>query len=282
MSVKIITDSGSDIPQDYAKKVGIRVIPLVFRFDDKEEFLDGVSLSSYEFYKRLEESENLPKTSQISPYKYSEVFKEETADGSDAVYLSISSGVSGCFQSATLAASDFDGKVKVFDSKHFCISLRVLAEYALRLAKEGKSADEIMEELEKAREKVRIIAVFATLENLRKGGRLSGAAAFVGEVLSIKPMITITDGGVDVLDKVRGMKKGYHWMRDYIEKEGGIDLSMPYAIAYSGTDDSNIKGFVEGNRDLYNNDPDIPLSYVVATVGTYAGPGAIATAYFVK
>ena len=281
MSVKIITDSGSDIPQDYAQKVGIRVIPLVFRFGS-EEFYDGVSLNSYEFYKRLEEEENLPKTSQISPFKYAEVFKEETADGSDAVYLSISSGVSGCFQSASLAAADFDGKVKVFDSKHFCISLRVLTEYALRLSKEGKSADEIIAALEKAREKVRIIAVFATLDNLRKGGRLSSAAAFVGEVLSIKPIITITDGQVEVLDKVRGMKKGYKWMRDYVEKEGGIDLSMPYAIAYSGTDDVNIKGFVEGNSDLYNGDQDIPLSYVGATVGTYAGPGAIATAYFVK
>lgn len=281
MSVKIITDSGSDLSQEDALKEGIKVIPLVFRFADGE-FADGVDLSNHEFYERLENNDELPKTSQISPYQYTEVFKEAVADGSEVVYLSISSGVSGCFQSATLASKDFDGKVKVFDSKHFCISLRILAEYAKRLADEGKNADEIMAELEKAREKVRIIAIFATLENLKKGGRISSTAAFVGEVLSIKPIITISDGGVGILGKVRGMKKGYTAMREYVLNDGGIDLTMPYAVAYSGTDDANINGFLEGNRDLYDNAEDIPLSYVGATVGTYAGPGAIATAYFVK
>lgn len=281
MGVKIITDSGSDISQEYARQIGVRVIPLVFRFDD-QEYNDGVDLSNYEFYEKLENCEELPKTSQISPYRYSEVFKEETAEGSEAVYISISSGVSGCFQSATLAASEFDGKVKVFDSRHFCISLRILVEYAARLSKEGKNADEIMTLLEEAQKKVRIIAIFATLENLKKGGRISSAAAFVGGMLSIKPVITITDGKVDVLGKVKGMKNGYKAMREYIENDGGIDLSMPFSVAYSGTDDTNINGFMEGNRDLFGNAADLPLSYVGATVGTYAGPGAIAAAYFVK
>ncbi|MBQ6492803.1 MAG: DegV family protein [Erysipelotrichaceae bacterium] len=281
MSVKIITDSGSDLPHDVAEKEGITVLPLVFRFGE-EEYLDGVTMSPAEFYKRMDEEEELPKTSQISPYQYAEAFKKATEDGSEAVYISISSGVSGCFQSATLAAQDFDGRVKVYDGKHFCISLRILAEYAKRLADEGKSADEIVALLDKAEEKVRIIAVFNTLDNLKKGGRISSTAAFVGEVLSIKPYLTITDGKVNILGKVRGMKKGYQAMREYIEKEGGIDLSMPFAIAYSGADSANIDGFVEANRDLYDNCEDIPLSYVGATVGTYSGPGAIAIAYFVK
>ena len=281
MSVKIITDSGSDISQEYAAQIGVRVIPLVFRFSDGE-YLDGVDMSNHEFYERLENEEELPKTSQISPYRYSEVFNEETADGSDAVYISISSGVSGCFQSATLAAKEFDGKVKVLDGQQFCISLRILVEYAARLSKEGKSADEIYDLLVEAQKKVRIIAVFATLDNLKKGGRISATAAFVGEVLSIKPYLTITDGVVNILGRVKGMKNGYKAMRDYILAEGGIDMSMPYSVAYSGTDSSNIDGFIEENRDLYDNLPEIPLSYVGATVGTYAGPGAIATAYFVK
>ena len=280
MSVKIITDSGSDMSQERAKKLGIRVIPLTFRFGT-EEYLDGVTMSSKEFYERMEREEELPKTSQIPPYRYGEVFKEETADGSDAIYICISSGVSGCVQSATLAASEFDGKVRVFDSKHFCISEALLAEYAKRLADEGKDLDTIYSELEKAREKVRIIAVFATLENLRKGGRISSTAAFVGEMLSIKPFITITDGGVGVLGKVRGMKKGFQAMREYILNEGGIDPDMPCGFAYSGSDDTNIKEFIEKNHDLYP-DREIPLSYVGATVGTYAGADAVATAYFVK
>ena len=280
MSVKIVTDSGSDMSQTRAEKLGIKVMPLTFRFGN-DEYLDGVTMTPKEFYERMDAEEELPKTSQISPFQYSEVFKELSADGSDVLYVCISSGVSGTIQSATLAAKEFDGKVRVFDSRHFCISEGLLAEYAKRLADEGKTLDEIYAALEEARDKVRIIAVFATLENLKKGGRISSSAAFVGEVLSIKLLITITDGGVDVLGKLRGMKKGYQAMRDHILAEGGIDLSMPCGFAYSGSDDTNINEFIAMNKDLYG-DVDVPISYVGATVGTYAGAGAIATAYFVK
>ena len=280
MSVKIVTDSGSDISQARAKELGITVLPLTFRFGT-EEYLDGVTMTPKEFYDRLEKEAELPKTSQIPPFRYSEVFKELTADGSDVLYVCISSGVSGTIQSATMAASEFDGKVKVFDSRHFCISEGLLAEYAKRLADEGKDLDEIYNELNRVRGKVRIIAIFATLENLKKGGRISSTAAFVGEVLSIKPLITITDGVVDIPGKVRGMKKGYLAMREHILNEGGIDLTMPCGYAYSGSDDTNINEFIEMNKDLYG-DLEVPTSYVGATVGTYAGSGAIATAYFVK
>ncbi|MBO7697807.1 MAG: DegV family protein [Erysipelotrichaceae bacterium] len=280
MGVKIVTDSGSDMPQARARELGITVLPLTFRFGN-DEYLDGVTMTSKEFYERMEQEPELPKTSQITPYRYTEVFKELTADGSDVLYICISSGVSGTIQSATMAASEFDGKVRVFDSRHFCISEALLAEYAKRLADEGKSLDEIYDAVEKARDKVRIIAIFATLENLKRGGRISSTTAFVGEVLSIKPLITITDGVVDIPGKVRGMKKGYQAMRDYILNEGGIDLSMPCGFAYSGSEDTNINEFIAMNKDLYG-DVDVPTSYVGATVGTYAGPGAIATAYFVK
>ncbi len=281
MSVRIISDSGCDISQAYAEKLGVKIIPLIFRFGE-EEYLDGVDMSSEEFYRRMEEEEELPKTSQISPYRYSEAFAEAVKDGSEVVYLSISSGVSGSIQSAILAAREFDDKVKVFDSRHFNISQRVLVEYAKRLADEGRNADEIVALLEEALKKVRIIAVFATLENLKKGGRISSAEAFVGEMLSIKPIITITDGKVEVLSKVRGMRKGYKAMREYIEKEGGIDLSMPYAFAYSGADSANIDGFISECGDLYEGKTDVEVSHVGATVGTYSGAGAIATAYFIK
>ena len=280
MGVRIVTDSGSDISQDRAKALGIRVIPLNIRFNN-DEFLDGVSMSNKEFYERMASEEELPKTSQISPYVYKEIFEEELKDGDDVLYVCISSKVSGTIQSATLAASELDNRVKVFDSRHFCISEGLLAEYGKRLADEGKSIEEIYNELEKARDKVRIIAVFETLENLKKGGRISSTAAFVAEALSIKPLVTITNGEVDVLGKVRGMKKGYQAMRDHILAEGGIDLSMPCGFAYSGSDDTNINNYISLNKDLYG-DIDVPVSYVGATVGTYAGAGAIATAYFVK
>lgn len=280
MSVKIITDSGSDMSIQMAEKLGITVIPLTFRFGN-DEYLDGVSMSPKQFYEEMEKHEELPKTSQIPPYKYSEAFKKEVDERNDVLYVCISSKVSGTIQSATLAASEFDGKVKVFDSRHFCISEGLLARYAKILADKGLGLDEIYSQLELARDKVRIIAIFDTLENLKKGGRISSGAAFVGEVLSIKPVITITNGEVEVLGKVRGMKKGYQAMRDYILNEGGIDLDMPCGYAYSGSDDSNINEFISLNKDLYG-DISVPTSYVGATVGTYAGAGAIATAYFIK
>lgn len=280
MGVKIVTDSGSDISQDRANKLGIRVIPLTMRFGN-EEFLDGVTMSPKEFYERMAKEKELPKTSQIPPYRYKEVFEEEIKDGSDVLYICISSGVSGTIQSATMAAQELNNKVKIIDSKHFCISEGLLAIYAKRLADEGLDIDTICNKVEEAKSKVRIIAVFDTLENLKKGGRISSTEAFVGEMLSIKPYLTITDGSVNVLGKVRGMKKGYQAMREYIENEGGINLDMPFGCAYSGDDDSNIMNFISANKDLYG-DSDIDISYVGATVGTYAGAGAIATAYFVK
>ena len=281
MSVKIITDSGSDISQKEAKELGITVIPLTFRFHDRE-YIDGVTMSLEEFYQHLEQEEELPKTSQITPYRYAEVFKEELKENESAIYISISSGVSGCYQSALLAKQEVEGDLWVLDSQQFCGSMRVLVEFAARLAREGKKAPEIYSCLIEAQKKVRIIAVFATLENLRKGGRISSTAAFFGEAFSIKPVITITDGKVNVLDKVRGMKKGFAAMRKYIEEDGGIDLSMPYCAAYTGTDPANIHKFLAENADLYGNREDIATSYVGTTVGTYAGAGAIATAYFVK
>ena len=280
MSIRIVTDSGSDMSIQRAQALGIRVIPLTFRFGN-DEYRDGVDMSSREFYERMSREEELPKTSQISPYIYSEVFTQECENYDQVLYVCISSKVSGTIQSATLAAGEFDNRVRIFDSRQFCISQGLLAEYAKRLADEGLDIDEIYTRLEEASKRVKIIAIFETLENLKKGGRISSTAAFVGDVLSIKPLITITDGAVDVIGKVRGMKKGYQAMRDYILNDGGIDLDMPCGFAYSGDDDTNINNFISSNKDLYG-DKEVPVSYVGATVGTYAGPGAIATAYFCK
>ena len=118
MAVRIITDSGSDLSQKRAEKLGIKVIPLRFRFGE-EEYLDGVTMSPKEFYERMEREEELPKTSQISPYTYTEAFKEAIDQGDDVVYVSISSGVSGCFQSAVLAASEFGGSLTMFSPGSF-------------------------------------------------------------------------------------------------------------------------------------------------------------------
>jgi len=282
MGVKIIADSSSDVSQETAAEWGVSIIPLKIRFGD-EEFLDGKTLSNKRFYEMLIETDELPKTSQISPADYKDYFDEALKDGDDVVCLTISSGVSGCVQSANIAADECEGNVYVVDSKQFCISYYILVEYAKKLRDEGKSAKEIADELVRVREKATVLSVFDTLEYLKAGGRLSSAATFVGEILSIKPVITITNGIVDVIGKARGSKKGNNMLTSRVEQLGGIDFSMPFCAGFTGLSDGLLRKYLEDCKYLYENaNVEIPIISVGATIGTYAGPGAIAVAFFPK
>ena len=282
MGVTIIADSASEVSQETAKEWGIKVIPLKIRFGE-EEFLDGVTLSNKRFYEKLIESDELPKTSQISPADYEDCFKAAVEAGDEVVCLTISSGVSGCVQSANIAAAEYEGKVHVVDTMQFCISYYILVEYAVRLRDEGKSAKEIADEITRVREKAIVLAVFDTLEYLKAGGRLSSTVAFVGEILSIKPVITITNGIVDVIGKARGSKKGNNMLIEKVKAIGGIDFTMPVVTGYTGLSDEYLQKYLEDSRDLYDGDiSDIRKVSVGATVGTYAGPGAIAVAFYPK
>ena len=282
MGVTIIADSASEVSQETAKEWGIKVIPLKIRFGE-EEYLDGVTLSNKRFYEKLIESDELPKTSQISPADYEDCFKAAVEAGDEVVCLTISSGVSGCVQSANIAAAEYEGKVHVVDTMQFCISYYILVEYAVRLRDAGKSAKEIADEITRVREKAIVLAVFDTLEYLKAGGRLSSTAAFVGEILSIKPVITITNGIVDVIGKARGSKKGNNMLIEKVKAIGGIDFTMPVVTGYTGLSDEYLQKYLEDSRDLYEGDiSDIRKVSVGATVGTYAGPGAIAVAFYPK
>lgn len=282
MGVTIIADSASEVSQETAKEWEIKVIPLKIRFGE-EEFLDGVTLSNKRFYEKLIESDELPKTSQISPADYEDCFKAAVEAGDEVVCLTISSGVSGCVQSANIAAAEYEGKVHVVDTMQFCISYYILVEYAVRLRDAGKSAKEIADEITRVREKAIVLAVFDTLEYLKAGGRLSSTAAFVGEILSIKPVITITNGIVDVIGKARGSKKGNNMLIEKVKAIGGIDFTMPVVTGYTGLSDEYLQKYLEDSRDLYDGDiSDIRKVSVGATVGTYAGPGAIAVAFYPK
>ena len=128
-----------------------------------------------------------------------------------------------------------------------------------------------------------VLAVFDTLEYLKAGGRLSSTAAFVGEVLSIKPVITITNGIVEVIGKARGSKKGNNMLISKVKEIGGIDFTMPVVTGYTGLSDDLLQKYLEDSRDLYDGEiKDIRKVSVGATVGTYAGPGAIAVAFYPK
>ncbi|MDE6618769.1 MAG: DegV family protein [Clostridiales bacterium] len=280
--IKIIIDSASDIVKSEADEMGIYLIPMKVRFGD-EEYSDGIDLSHKEFFEKLIESAELPQTSQVNEYAWEESFTELTADGSEVIAITISSKLSGTYSSAVKAAKKFGGKVHVVDSIQACIGERVLLEYAIRLVNEGKSAAETVKELNDKKHKIQLLAVLDTLKYLRKGGRISSVAAIAGELLSIKPVISITKGEIKLLGKAMGSKKSNNLLNQLVEKCGGIDFDMPYALAYSGLSDMYLQKYLGDSEHLWKDKTDFVPSYMIgSTIGTHAGPNAIAVSFFAK
>lgn len=280
MPVRIITDSGSDILS--GEHEGLVVLPLSIMFGTTT-YADGVDLSHERFYELLVEEDDLPKTGQVNPFAFSQAFEEAYEAGDEVVCITLSSKLSGTYQSALTAASEAKVVVRVVDSLSVCVGERVLVEYALRLAAAGKSAVEIAEELEHVRGNVCVVGLLDTLEYLKRGGRISAAAAGVGALLSIKPVITIDDGEVKVLGKARGSKNGRNLLSEQVEKAGGIDFSMPVALGYAGLSDKLLRKYIADSRAIWEPgfpDGQLPVHTVGATIGTHVGPGAIALAFF--
>ena len=285
MSVRIMTDSASDISQELAKELNITVLPLKVRFGE-EEFLDGVTLSNRQFYERLIETDEIPKTSQITPFEYRSNFEKAVKAGDQVVCFTLSSGVSGSYQSACVAAQEFEGDVFVVDTQQFCISEAIIVERAVQMRDMGMSAAEIFAAIEAEKKDAHVLAIFNTLEYLKLGGRISAAAAFAGGLLSLKPVLTIEDGVVRILGKARGSRNGNNMLTEFAEKLGGIDFGRPFCFGYTGFSDEMLKKYIHDSARLYEdkidvNDPgNFRIHKVGATIGTYAGPGAIAVAFF--
>ena len=276
MSVRVICDSTCDLIP--ALKERVDIVHMTVHFGD-EEFTDGVDLTAHQFYEKLATSDVMPSTSQATPFAFGEAFEAAVNAGDEVVCITCSSGLSGTYQSAVIAASDFEGKVFVVDSQNIAISLAVLAEYAVRLADEGKSAAAIAEELTAVREKVRLFAVVDTLEYLQRGGRVSKAVAIAGGMLAIKPLIGIVDGKVAMIGKARGNKGANRLMNQEIEKLG-IDETKPMLLGYTGVDDTLLHKYMAECEGFWPE--GTPSSIVSGVVGTHAGPGAVACAFFAK
>lgn len=278
MSVRIITDSGSDIVGSEDPR--LIVVPLTVTFGTTS-YVDGVDLTHERFYELLVESEELPKTSQATPYAFSQAFAEATADGSEVVAITLSSKLSGTYQSAVAAAAEYPG-VRVVDGMSAAVGERVLVEYALRLVDEGLGADEIVARLEGARDRVVVVALLDTLEYLRRGGRIPKAVGAIGELLSIRPVIGVRDGEVVMLGKARGSKNGRNLLREEVERSG-IDFSMPVALGYTGLSDKMLRKYLDDHRSLWEerlSEDEITICSVGATVGTHVGPNGVAIAFF--
>lgn len=279
--IKLIVDSAADIDINEANKLGVTLMPMQVRFGETE-YLDGVNLFKKEFFEKLIESDELPQTSQINEFRWEEAFDNLTKDGSEVIAVTISSKLSGTFSCAVKAAEKFNGKVRVVDSLNACIGERVLFELAIRLVKEGKlTCEQIEAELNDKKHKIQLLAVLDTLHYLRKGGRISSVAAFAGELMSIKPVISITCGEVKLVGKALGSKKGNNLLMQLVEKCGGIDFNMPYSLAYSGLNDEYLQKYLRDSSVLWQGKTDhVPAHMIGSTIGTHAGPGAIAVSFF--
>lgn len=280
MSFRIITDSASDIPQETAEKWGITVMPIHTRFGE-EEYLDGVTLKPEQFFEKLVKTDEIPRTSQITPYEFGQEFQKAVDAGESVLCITMSAGVSGTYHSACTAAAEYGSSVRVIDSRQFCISLYVLIQYACICRDKGMSMEETGDAIEKVKVRVHVISVFATLEYLRLGGRISSAAALAGNLLSIKPVITVRDGVVEVISRARGTKKALKMAVDFIRQVGGIDESMPRCLGFTGASEVVMTSFLSDHAAAYKDYVSgLTIVPVGATVGTYAGPGAVALAFF--
>ena len=280
--VKLVVDSACDLEKAEADARGIALMPLLIRFGE-DEYEDGVTLSHREFFEKLIETSELPKTSQINEYRFEEAFENLTADGSEVVCVTISSKLSGTYSSAVKAAKKFESRVYVVDSLNACIGERILVDYADRLVKAGESAKEIVKKLEESKGKIHLLAVLDTLQYLRKGGRISSVTALAGEMISIKPVISVVKGEVKLVGKALGSKKGNNLLNRLVDECGGIDFSMPYTLGYSGLSEEFLLKYMRDSEHLYKEHTDhVPYYLIGSAIGTHVGPGAIAVAFFSK
>ena len=282
MSVRLIVDSTADIPAQLKEK--FTIVPLTVRFGETE-YLDGVTIQYQEFYEKLVESDTLPTTSQVPPDDFSKIFDQVVQAGDEAVVLTISSELSGTYQSACIAAMDHPGKIFVVDSRTVAIGSAILAEYALQLRDQGMEAQALAETLTRARERVQLVALLDTLEYLKKGGRISKTAALAGSMLSIKPVLGLKDGDgtIQVLGKARGSKQGQNLLVKQIGEAGGVDFEMPLLLGYSGLSDALLQKYMKDSAPLWQDHREsLPYTCVGSVIGTHAGPGAVAVAFFAK
>lgn len=279
-NITIITDSASDISQNNNK--GVTVLPMTITFGE-ENYEDGVSLTPDSFYMKLIESSALPKTSQVSPYAFGQAYENALKSADYVIVITLSSKLSGTYQSACIAADDYDGRVFVIDSENVTVGEQILIDYALSLIDKGIEVNTIVSQLNTMKKRIRLVALLDTLEYLKKGGRISSGAAFLGNVLSIKPVIAIVDGEVSFLGKARGSKQGNNFLIQQVDTYGGIDYSLPVLLGYTGCSTVLMDNYIKDSSSLWEGRIPVPdIIQVGATIGTHIGPGGIAVAFFSK
>jgi len=277
MRIKIITDSVADIPKDIAEKLNIAVVPLSVHFGSTS-YRDGVDLTTDEFFEKLSKSKRLPTTSQVNPGEFKKVFEDHLEEYDHLICITMSQAMSGTYKAANIA-KEFIGteKIDIYDSKAISFGFGLIVIEAARSAKNGNSLDQIKESIKYNIENLENLFIVDTLEYLKKGGRLSSAEAFVGSVLKIKPVITINDGKLESIDKIRGRKRVINYFVDYIKKNE-YDLSDKTIGLFHAVDHDYLNKLITVINEQFDV-KEIIQSEVGTVVGTHSGPGCLAMVF---
>jgi DegV family protein with EDD domain len=276
MTIRLVTDSTADIPQDQAQADGISVVPLTVFFGN-DAYLDGVELDNTSFYKKLQASKELPRTSQPPPAAFQEAYIRLIDEGADAIIsVHLSSKLSGTYQSACTARDTLPDTVKkipieIIDSKNISIAMSRSIMRAAQEVQEGLGLSEIKAHILDALDRTRILAVLDTLEYVKRGGRIGGARAFLGNMLSVKPIISLKDGEVIPVEQPRTRNKAYARVAELVREMGNIEH-----VSIAESSEGFAEQLAQVIRTVYAG--DLPTYKLGAALGTHTGPGTAAIA----
>ena len=278
MTIRIVTDSASDISLEEAEDLGIEIVPLSVRFGEAE-YTDLVDLSVSDFYQKMAESDLLPSTAAPSPGAFEAAFKRCAEAGAEGVIcINLSLALSATGQAAQLAADALADTlpVKCIDSKSITSGLGTIIRKAAAAAKDGGSMDEIVALVDNLASRTRIFATLDTLENLKKGGRIGGAKAMLGTMLQFKPCLDLSSGEVVEAGRQRTRKKSLIWLKEVLESEGEIsELSIIHGDA------PDVEEFATLISDIVPRD-QIRINQLGAVIGTHGGPRVLGVTYLVR
>jgi len=271
----IVTDSTAYIPENILSGYPITVAPLLVIWDD-QSLKDGVDIMPADFYARLKESKTMPSTSQVTPATFLSIYKQLLDEGYEIISAHISSKLSGTLDSAIQAKEHFPGsRIELFDSltSGMALGFQVLA--AARAAEKGANLKECLQVLENARKQSGLYFVPSTLEYLHRGGRIGGASAFLGSVLDLKPILTVSDGRIEAVEKVRTFSKAVDRMLELFQKHAE-QYSLPVRLAALYTDDiENAQVLADRAKAKFGAEgvSELLLTPVSPVIGTHLGPG---------
>lgn len=278
MKITLITDSTCDLHPKFLEEQGIKFAPLKVLFGEKE-YVDKVDLTNPEFYGIMRSSKDLPTTSQVNPGEFYELFSKEIEAGNIVLGIFLSSELSGTFNSAVVAKEMLENEhIHLIDSRTVSFALGLMVIEIKKMIDDGASIDQILEKSKAMIERSQLYGMLDTLENLKKGGRLSAGKAVIGNMLNLKPIIEVKEGIVNVAEKARGSKKGLAWMLEQLETahpEKKID-EMAVAHANSPEKAAELIQLLKERFDI-GSVHEIEIGSVV---GTHAGEGAVGIAFF--